>query len=349
MRNFTKLTTCVLALAIVCLSFAGCSLVKDMDDVNAYKEQQENIKKAEAQMAETVMTLNGEIDIVGGFYGWYFSNEYKSHYEQAAAALKASSSADSSATPQVDTELVKANVEKTIAQVKLAYKKACDAGIKLSRKDKDFIRQQIDSLKAQVAQQGNSFKDKLYIMNTNEDYLQKIIEEEYLGNMYYASLMSDSFATTKHILVKYSDSVRTKEEALAMAKEIKSELDGGQDFDKLMNEKSEDARNADGSLVNKEGQTFSILSGKTTVYTDAALALSEGEISGVVADDKSKGCYIIKKCPLNLSDVSYSLYSGEYSAIETILIDNEKKALAESATFEATDKLNYYTEIYNAN
>ena len=347
MKKFTMILTFVIAMTIICMSFAGCSLVKDMDDINAHRQQQEDYKKAQEQMAQTVMTINGDIEVSGGYYGWFFSNEYNSQYQLAADALEADSSADSSAMPEVDTELVMANVEKIIAEVKLPYLKAVEAGLQLTKKDKNIIKNQIDALKSQISQQGISFTDYLYIMNTSEAYLNQIFEEEYLGNMYFASLMSDSYATTKHIFVQYSDNTRTKDEAITMAKEIKKELDGGADFDKLMKEKSQDARNADGSLVNKDGITFSLLGEQSNEYTDAAFALSEGEISDVVTDDT--GCYIIKRCPLNISDVTYTLLTSGNETFESLLTGAEMNAITEGAKFEKTDKIDYYTQVYNAN
>ncbi len=344
MKKFTKILTCVIALAIICASFAGCSLVKDMDDVNAYRQQQEDYKKAQEQMAQTVMTINGDIAIRGGYYGWFFSNEFNTQYQMAADALEADSSADSSATPEVNTEFVMENVEKTIAEVKLPYQKAVEAGFELTKKDRNVIKNQLDAIKSQISQQGISFADYLYIMNTNETYLNQIFEEEYLGNKYFASLMSSSYATTKHIFVSYENS--SKDEAIVMAKEIKKELDGGADFDKLMNDKSQDSRNADGSLVNKDGFTFSLLGEQSNEYTDASFALSEGEISDVIADDTAKGCYIIKRCPLNLSDVTYNLLATGDETFESILTGAEMSAITEGAKFERTDKINYYTERY---
>jgi len=158
--------------------------------------------------------------------------------------------------------------------------------------------------------------------------------------------MDESYTTAKHILVQFGDSIRTKDEAIAMAKEIKAELDGGADFDKVMEEKSQDARNADGSLVNKEGNTFSVLSDQSEAFIDAAMALDVGEISDVVVDEDTKGCYIIKKMPLNLSIVAATLMSTSTDSIEGVLISAEKDALSEGAEFKETDKMNYYTELY---
>ena len=349
MKKFTMILTCVIALAIICVSFTGCSLVKNMDDINAHKQRQEDIKKAEEQMAQTVMIINGDIEVSGGYYGYFFSNEYNSQYQQAADALEASSSADSSAMPEVDTELVMANAEKTIAEIRLPYLKAVEAGLVLTKQDKNVIKQQLNSLKSQTSQQGINFTDYLYLMNTNETYLNQILEEEYLGNKYFASLMADSYATTKHIFVSFEDSEKTKDEAIAMAKEIKAELDKGADFDKLMNEKSQDARDTDGNLINKDGNTFSLLSEQSNSYVDAALELAEGEISDVIVDDTINGCYIIKKLPLNLSDVTYSLVTSETESLESIFASTELDAITEGVKFETTDKINYYTEIYKAN
>ncbi len=347
MKNLIKIVTYITVLTMVVLSFAGCSLVKNMDDINAREKQNEAIKAAEAQMKEIVMTVNGDIEISGGYYGWFFTNEYNNQYYMASQALQADSSASSSATPEIDIESVKETVKKSVAETKLAYAKAIEAGLELSKEDKSIMKQQLASVKSQLSQQGITPELYPLLLNTSEAYLEQIVEEQYLGNLYYASLMSDSYATTKHILVKFGDSVRTKDEAIAMAKEIKSELDGGKDFDKLMEEKSQDARDAEGNLTNKDGNTFSVLSGQSEVYTDAALALGEGEISDVVVDDDAKACYIIKRCPLNLSSVVTALSTMTTDSVEGMLISTERENLTEGAEIKETDKINYYTDVYN--
>lgn len=347
MKKLGKIIAALVAITVVVLNFAGCALVKDMDDVEAYREQKAQRAEAEAQMAETVLKIADDITVSGAYYGWYFANAYNTAYSAASQALEADSSADSSATPEVDVEAVKAEAQENIVATKMAYAKAVENGIKLTEADYDVIDSQIDQIKSSIAQQGISYTDYLYLMNTNSETLEQIVKEEYTGTLYYASLMSGSYATAKHILVKYDDDVHTKDEATKLANDIKKELDGGADFDKLMNEKSEDGRDADGNLSAPDGYTFTT-GQMVPEFEAAAFALAENEISDIVAVESEgyKGFHIIKKCPLSLTGVAEALMQGTDSAAN-LIIETERSNLTADVKVEETDKINYYTEQYN--
>lgn len=344
MKKFIKIIAALAAIAVVAMSFAGCSLVKDMDDIEAMREEKKQRAESEAQMGETILKIGDDITVNGAYYGWYFSNAYNSAYGAASEALAADSSADSSATPDIDVEAVKAEAEQSIVATKMAYKKAVEQGIKLTNADYDAIDAQIDQLKATIAQQGISYTDYLYLMSTNSETVEQIVKEEYTGTLYYASLMKGSYVTAKHILVKYDDGVHSKDEALKLANEIKSKLSGGADFDKLMNEKSEDGRNADGTLASPDGYTFT-KGQMVPEFEAAAFALSENEISDIVAVESEgySGYHIIKKCPLSLSGVAAAL---SMDASASAIIETEKAMLTADVKVEATDKIDYYTQQY---
>lgn len=346
MKKFSKIIAALAALAVVVMSFAGCSLVKDMDDVNAYRQQKEERAKSEAQMQETILKIADDITVSGAYYGWYFANAYNTAYAEAAQALEADSSADSSATPEVDVEAIKAQAKESIIATKMAYAKATEQGIELTDADYDAIDDQLDQLKASIAQQGISYTDYLYLMQTNAETVEQIVTEEYTGTLYYASLVKADYATAKHILVKYDDGVHTKEEASKLISDIKKELDGGADFDKLMNEKSEDGRNADGTLASPDGYTFT-KGQMVPEFEAAAFALGEGKISDIVAVESEgyKGFHIVKKMPTSLSGIATAIMQGA-DAAANIVIEAERSSLTSDVKVEETDKIGYYEKQY---
>ncbi|MDY5627524.1 MAG: peptidylprolyl isomerase, partial [Clostridia bacterium] len=105
----------------------------------------------------------------------------------------------------------------------------------------------------------------------------------------------------KHILITTVDPQTNqpyddtkKAEAKKTAEDALEKIKSGADFDSLMNELSEDP----GLAQNPDGYTF----GKGEMvapFEEAAFALKEGEVSGIVESDF--GYHIIKRVPLNIS------------------------------------------------
>ena len=355
MKKFTKILAAVTAAATLTASFAGCALVKDVSE----REAVENEQKAIAQMSETVLKVN-DIEVEGAYYGWLFSQNYNAEYNalmeaqeaeadsaaDSGAGSAADTATDSAAAPEVDFDKVKEDTKKQIAEIKLAYAKAVEAGVKLSDADKDAIDAEIENMKSGISQQGISYADYLSIMNSNAETVEKIIEEQYIGNMYYATFAKDKYVTAKHILIEYGDEEgkHSKDEAKKIAEEIKAKLDGGEDFDKLMKEKSEDP----GLETNPAGYTFTNDGSMVPEFEAAAFALKEGEISDIinVESEGHKGFHILKKCPVELSGVAAALGSS-MDADLTAKIEAEKTALTENVKYEETDKISYYTEMFN--
>ncbi len=348
MKKVCKIIALISAFCLIFSCFAGCGLVKDMDDVNELNLQKEELQKIKDQMKETVLIVNDDIEISGAYYAWYFSSLYNEEYAAQYQLLQSSSSADSSAAPVVDTGSIKEQAKKEIATVKLAYKKALEENIKLSKEDKAVIKDQINQFKSNISQQGISYDDYLLLLNTNAETIEQIVTEEYMGNLYYASLAKNYYATSKHILIQFGGTNRTKEKAETLANDIKARIDAGEDFDKLMEEYSEDGRGQDGKLLMPDGYTFTI-GEMVAQFEDKSFELKEGEVSEPVLVESSgySGYHIIKKMPLNTSEVVLSMLNNGTPSIMGTLIDAEKNSLSNDATFKETDKINFYTELFN--
>ena len=348
MKKLTKIMAIVLTFSFALMCFAGCGLVKDYSEIEAREEAAKYEAEQKEQMGATVLKIEDDIEVSGAYYGWFFSNAYNSAYELASQQLSADPEAASDATPEVDTEAVKAQAQQQIVDIKMAYKKACDAGIELTDEDNAAIKENVMSIKTQVAQgtaqMGISYEDYLMLVNTNAETVEQIVKEEYMGNLYLASLVSDKYVSAKHILVKFGEEDRTKEEAEKIANEIKAKLDDGEDFDKLMEEKSEDGRDDSGKLASPNGYTFS--TGEMVPEFEAkAFAMKDGEISEPVLVESQgyNGFHIIKKVPTSLSGVAASLSSSQNSDVFT-KVNAEREALSKDVKVEETDKINFYTD-----
>lgn len=346
MKKITKIITAILAVAMLSMSFAGCGLVEDTDVVEKVKIQK-----------ETVLTVGDGIEISGAYYGWYFANAYDAAYSEEAskAEAEADSAADSSATStaaeapaeiNVDMEAVKKQAIDDIVAVKMACAKAKEAGIKLTSEDMAFVSSQVENYRSQVisqyAQQGMeiSYQDFLLVMNTNADTVAEIFEDEYMASMYYASLVSDEYVTAKHILIKYGEDSRTKDEAKKLADDIIAELDGGADFDALMNEHSEDGRDASGNLSAPDGYTFTKDSSYMQAFKDATFALEEGKVSAPVnVEDYYSGYHIIKRVATPVSKIAQSLENNDK-------IDAEREKLVSDVKIVEGKRISYYLKAY---
>ena len=135
---------------------------------------------------------------------------------------------------------------------------------------------------------------------------------------------------TDHILISTQDDIRTDEEALAIAKEIKAKLDDGADFAELAAEYTEDPSGKDdGGKVGE--QTFGTLD---SGYVDGAKVLTPGSISGPVKS--SFGYHIIKLNSISFDGDSYEkmkpiisekLYDGKKSEERNNFLEKYKEEM----------------------
>lgn len=338
MKKFTKALALVLCMTVIFVSLVSCGLFEDTKEV----ERVQNLK-------ETALIINDDIKVSGAEYGWYYTNAYSTAYNEAsqAAEAEADSAADSSAAVdiKVDVNKVIEDACMNIAKTQLACAKAKEAGIKLSNQDYSNIALQVESYRNQMIaalnQQGMgiSYQDYLKSMNTSADAVNKIFEDEYMASLYYADILKDDYVTAKHILVKFGDDSRTKEEASKLANDIKAQLDGGADFDKLMNEKSED-RPEGGEVNSPEGYTFAQDGSMVPEFEKASFALKVDEISAPVEVNSNNynGFHIIKRIPTSVSGVASTLATDDIKA--------EAEKLTKDVKIEKTDLIKYFSVEY---
>jgi len=354
MKKIFKTVAAVATAAALTMSLAGCGLIVDKDDIEKSREEKALAAERAQQAQEIVLTIDDDIQVSGAYYGYYFSNvqmrmtQEAQQAQEAEAAASSDAEASSSAEIKLDVEEVKAEAKDQIVAVKMACKKAEEAGIKLTDEDKVNINNQVDSFKSQIQQMGISQMGITYsdyiteFLYTNQETIEEIMKDTYIANLYNASLVADKFVSAKHILVGFAaegeeptEGQLPKADALAKITDIKKQLDGGADFDKLMKENSTDP----GLETAPNGYTFA-KGAMVPEFEAAAFALKDGEVSDIV--ETSYGYHILKNVPTTTSSVADALATTADPEVAAV-IEAANATLTEGVNVVEGDKISYYT------
>lgn len=180
------------------------------------------------------------------------------------------------------------------------YSKAGDEAKKEAEKQADdMVKQYKNALGEEQFKQAldaqklteQDFKDYMHrVMTVMEDQKNKVTEED-IKKQVDSNKMDYTLINVRHVLIGFKDpegKERTKEEALKLAKEVKSKLDKGEDFAKVAKEYSEDPGSKDkgGLYENKEARTW------VPEFKEQALTLPLNKISDPV--ETSYGYHIMK-------------------------------------------------------
>ena len=324
MKKITKIISLSLAMMLVLVSFASCGLVEDTA----------NVEKARITR-ETVLKIADGVEVSGAYYGYYFMSVYNEKLQEISASMSENSAASENA-PEIDKEEIKKEALKRVVASKMAYTKAKEEGIVLSKEDNANISAIMDQTTTGVTQNGMSFAAFCQAMETSPEGIEQVITEEYMGNLYYAKLVSDEFVSAKHILVEAATE-EDKSEALKKIKDIQAKINAGEDFDKLMNEFSTDP----GLQTQPNGYTFT-KGQMVEPFEKAAFALEVGGVSDIVETDY--GYHIIKKIETSVSGVASALTETATPEMSE-KIEAEKEKLTKDVKVEETKKFGYYDSI----
>lgn len=324
MKKITKIISLSLAMMLVLVSFASCGLVEDTA----------NVEKARITR-ETVLKIADGIEVSGAYYGYYFMSVYNEKLQEISASMSEDSAATEDA-PEIDKEEIKKEAIKRVIASKMAYTKAKEEGIVLTKEDNANISSIMEQMTTGVAQNGMSFSDFCKVMETSPEGIEQVITEEYMGNLYYAKLVSDEFVSAKHILVEAATE-EDKSEALKKIKDIQAKINAGEDFDKLMNEFSTDP----GLQSQPNGYTFT-KGQMVEPFEKATFALEVGGVSDIVETDY--GYHIIKKIETSISGVASALTETATPEMNE-KIEAEKEKLTKDVKVEETKKFGYYDSI----
>ncbi|PYI50223.1 peptidylprolyl isomerase [Paenibacillus flagellatus] len=220
-----------------------------------------------------------------------------------------------------------------------------------SKKDAETkATEQVDQIKQYFEQQGgdkNALDTQLKTVNITQDDLknyvrqslvvlndaEKKVTDDQVKAKYDENAKANAYtiATVSHILVSLKDEnqekeIRTKEEALARAKEVKQKLDAGGDFAELAKQYSDDggSKNNGGKYENAEVGQW--LEG----FKKAAIELPIGQISEPV--ETEYGYHIMKveaRKTKTLDEVKDQIKSEQAEAQVMDFIDKELPGLIE--------------------
>lgn len=128
------------------------------------------------------------------------------------------------------------------------------------------------------------------VLTVMEDQKNKVTEDD-IKKEFESNKQDFTKISVRHVLIGFTDAEgneRTKEDALKLAKEVKSKLDKGEDFAKVAKEYSEDPGSKDngGLYENKEAGSW------VTQFKEKALTLPLNKISDPVETDY--GYHIMK-------------------------------------------------------
>lgn len=189
------------------------------------------------------------------------------------------------------------------------------------------FRKMLADKKVNLHQYSNLLTDDYIINNLFIPKLVKLVAAtENEIRQYYdlnsASCVNPETVKAKHILISTVDASGAqlpqdkKDEAKKKAEDLLNQLKAGADFDKLMNEYSEDT----GLKSYPDGYTFS-KGQMVKEFEDAAFALKPGEISGIV--ESKFGYHIIKL--IEKTPQRQLTYEEAKADIKNILDNNEKQ------------------------
>ncbi len=328
-RNVLK----ILALALVAACISGCSLINVVD-------------------ASKVATVNGE-EIRTSEYMYYLANA-KMTIQQTAAL--AATTEDFWNTTEIEGkkagDVAKERALDDAIRATLIAQKAKEEGFSA---DTPEAKQQIAQVVSQVVAQAQAQGSTLEQLGFSEDGLTLAYQKVYLRTKLFDKYANDGiisvgedemkayynekYRTVKHILFQTADpqtgtEIRSEQDALKLAQDTIARIAGGEDFDGLMAELSEDP----GSKSNPEGYTFAKDGSMVAEFEDAAFKLQENEVSQPVKS--SFGYHIIKRYAL----IPYETYVETNSNMEienAIVSEAEDKLVEEwkaSATVENDSK-----------
>lgn len=146
------------------------------------------------------------------------------------------------------------------------------------------------SLEAQNLTEQDLTNYMLRVLTVMEDQKNKVTEDD-IKKEFESKKQDFTTISVRHVLIGFTDAEgkeRKEEDALKLAKEVKSKLDKGEDFAKIAKEYSEDPGSKDngGLYENKEARTW------VTEFKEKALTLPLNKISDPVKTDY--GYHIMK-------------------------------------------------------
>lgn len=305
---FKKSLIMFLCLSLVaCVCFTGCG-------------KKSESKKDSTESSDTAVTKpNYKVEYFDGDDGVYAevngetvsSDEFKYFLTMQMYSDQSAAGTDAGDDFWTDKKIESA-MDNALNQAVLMYvykSGATDAGVELSDDDIKTIETNLDSAKQYYGEEmftmqldamgitEEMYKTfstlSMYASKWYEKYSEGAVSDEDISKTFHKD-----YVKAKHILIKKTadDGTDVSADAYTKIEDIKKQLDGGADFDTLMNENSEDPglQTAPNGYVFTKGQMVQ-------EFEDAAFKLEPGQTSDIV--ESSYGYHILKKVELTDADL----------------------------------------------
>lgn len=338
MKTFIKIT----ALICIITLLSGCGSLIGDSDKGLEKKEKEN----------AVVTVNGE-HLSRERFNYYFYNQ-QDEMLQSAGVVNSGDIKNfwkQKTDGKTNLEIAKEAALAVMIDDALKYQKALEAGIKLTVEEETRISSSVGQMKqneetvAQLEQVGidadtyeQLIVESMYIQKLVLKYVDdgkiKIDEEQ------VAKDLEADYIKAQHILFMTQNELTgapLSEEKIAekraLAEDVLSRINAGEDFDELMKEYCEDpgVEGAPDGYVFAQGQMVE-------EFETAAFALQVNQVSDIV--ESSFGYHIIKRVPFDLDGEQEKECMREYQLnYGTPKMDELTKKWKAEAKIEINDKV----------
>lgn len=283
------------------------------------------------------------------------------------------------------SEYLKTAALETAKLYAVMQSKAAEKGIALSEDEQAEADAQMEQMSSYLSMMGYTLEEYLNSQCITEETFRAMNEVYYLNQAYVAKLVEEGderlqateenmtafldengFYSCKHILLTtrretgetdssgnpvYEDfseeeTAKVKEEADALLAQIRAADDPEAEFDKVMQERSDDGRDEEGNLYSPDG--YDTYAGQMVAeFEEAALALQVGEISEPVKSPF--GYHIILRLPQATENETYQGYFQTY-AMNQIVDGWVAEAKVETTdAYDALDPKAFYNKMTELN
>ena len=264
--------------------------------------------------------------------------------------------------------------------------RAREAGVTLTEEDQETAAQQLEQMTSYLTLMGYTLEEYLNSQCITQATFEKLNNVYYLNQNYQNKLVEDGderlqpteenmtaflddngFYSCKHILLStrretgevnettgqpvYEDfseeeTAQVKAEADSLLAQIRAADDPEAEFDKIMNERSDDGRDEEGNLAAPDG--YDTYTGQMAPeFEEAALALQPGEISEPV---KSQfGYHIILRLPQPTDNETYQTYFQTYAMNQLVDQWTAEAQVETTDAYEALDPKAFYDNMVELN
>ncbi len=352
MKKLIKITLCI---ALVLSMVTGCTVV------NVAKAGEVNGERIALSQYKYLLSFSqlyfGAMDyddllttvlMYDGYTRSYMYSDLAEFVSEAGKAEGESSLWEKEMDGETVEDKLKSFVFEKAVELKLAAQKAAELGIELTDEEtssitdskNSFIQafgsqaklsEALESVKMTESELMSMWKSMLLASKLSEALLgdEEVTDEEV--KEYY----TDNYMRVKHILIKVGDDgIEELSDAEAKALSVIEELNGGADFEVLMNEYSSDV-DSDGNINGgNEGYVFTEGTFGNPAFENASRALTVGEYTEepVLVDGSYSGYHIIKRYAL---DEAY--FDNDEDSVKATVKSDMQKAAYEVAINEMKD------------